>query len=474
MSAATRTQHATSTAVVAVGLIVFSACGGDGPSTPAETAAQIELIGQAVLTTEVGTEIDGPRVLVRGSRGTAMPGVLVTCFVATGTSELSVPTVTTAADGTATCGRWTFPEQPEVTIARATLVGIDTVQVAANVRVGPPVQLVLSQAPSTDVFSGVTLDIQPVLVTNDRFGNRSPLANLEVTAQTDVPGIVVYGGTVTTGVDGRAAFTRLGFSGPAGPFTLRFEANGFDDVSAGAKTLQPSPPGATTPARIAFRIPAPKILVLDPGQNVLAPPVDAFNASEIPLPSAITQLKTRAPSLVGTTGDTTLNALSPGRSFVVAQSVVDTIVSDSLLAYITRAAGAPLVKTDLAQFSLFAGNDIEVRVLVDMRASGLLSGATIDVAYPRSSPSLMTLLTVTPSAGTTATASTTAGLVRLAYANATGAGGTVEIARLMFRITFSTPSVSQIVLTPLDIVTSTLQNLTSTTTALNPPFLVRQ
>jgi hypothetical protein len=456
-----------------MGLTVFAACGGDA-SAPAERASQLELVGQTVLTTEVGAEIDGPRVLVRGTRGTVMPGVLVTCSIASGASTLSVPSVTTAEDGMATCGTWTLAERPEVSVVRAMLVGIDTVQVAANVRVGPPVELALAQSPGTDVFSGVALDVQPVLVTNDRFGNRSPLANLEITARTDVPDVVVYGGTVTTGVDGRAAFTRLGFSGPTGPFTLTFETNSFDDVAAGIRTLQPSPPGATTPARIAIRMPAPKIVVLDPGQNVLAPPVDAFNASEIPLPSAITQLRARAPSLVATPGDTTLNALSPGRTFVVAQSVADTVVSDSLLAYVTRAAGAPLVATDLAQFTLDAGNDIDVRVLVDMRASGLLSGATIDLAYPRSSPSLMSLLSVTPSPGTVATASTTAGLVRLAYANATGAAGVVEIARLQFRINFSTPSVSQIVLTPLDIVSSTLQNLTGTTTALNPPFLVRQ
>ena len=418
MSAATWRRNATRSACVAIGLIVFGGCGGDGGSAPTESAAQLELVGQASIVTEVGTEIDGPRVRVRGTRGTALEGVTVTCFIATGTSTLSVTEIESGADGTATCGRWAFAEQPEVSIARAALVDLDTVQVAANVRPGPPVQLALTQSVTGDIFSGVTVAPQPVVVTNDRFGNRAFRGDLTITARTSVSEIVVYGGTATTAADGRAAFTRLGFTGPTGPFTLTFEAAGMASATAGATTLQPAPPGAATPARLAFRMAGAKIVVLDPGQEMLAPPVDAFNASEIPLPFAITQLRVRAPSLVGVTGDTLLNALSAGRAFVVAQSVTDTVISDSLLAYVTRSAAGPLLKTDLSQFSLVAGTDVEVQILIDMRNAGLLSGATVDVAYPRSSPGLMSLLSVVPASGTVATASQTAGMVRLAYANA--------------------------------------------------------
>lgn len=466
------TRRAARAGCAAAVACLVASCGSDGPSAPREVPAQIELLGSASRVEEVGSEIDGPRVRVRGSLGNAMPGITITCFIAAGAGTLSTPTVTTELDGTATCGRWTLSQQTEVAIARATAPELDTVQVAVNVRPGPATKLALARGIGANVFSDLLVDPQPLVEATDRFGNRVLVGSLAITARTDVPAIIVYGATALTAPDGRASYSRLGFSGPAGPFVVTFDAAGLQSVSTPSASLQPAPPGASVPARLVFRA-APKIVVIDPAQRATVPPIDAFNASEIPLPLAITRLSVRSPSLVSGDGDTALVALGPGRAFVAAQSIVNPAAIDSLLVYLTHTATGPLLRTDLTTFELAANTDIEMRVVVEMRNADLLSGATVDVAYPRDAPGLMTLLGVTPSNGTIATASTTAGLVRLAYANATGAGGTVELARFVFRVNSDSPNVSQIVLTPVDIVSATLQNLTSTTTAMNPPFVVR-
>jgi hypothetical protein len=97
---------------------------------------------------------------------------------------------------------------------------------------GPPI-LVLSRQPSTSATSGIVFGRQPEVQLRDPFGGDLHSAGVAVSV-----GIASGGGSLlgtksaTTDANGRAAFTNLAISGPAGSYTLAFSAAGFTGVTS--------------------------------------------------------------------------------------------------------------------------------------------------------------------------------------------------------------------------------------------------
>ena len=84
-----------------------------------------------------------------------------------------------------------------------------------------PVRVALVVAPVATVPAGAPLDPQPVVQLLDAAGDPVPSEGYRVTA-TVQGGTLLGASAVTTGSDGRAAFTGLAISGGIGPRTIVF------------------------------------------------------------------------------------------------------------------------------------------------------------------------------------------------------------------------------------------------------------
>ena len=94
---------------------------------------------------------------------------------------------------------------------------------------GPPTQLAFAVAPPATARSRAPL--APVIQLQDASGNPVAQAGTAIIASVDA-GTLTGLSTVSTGADGRAAFTDLAIAGSPGPKTLTFNGTGFPAISA--------------------------------------------------------------------------------------------------------------------------------------------------------------------------------------------------------------------------------------------------
>jgi hypothetical protein len=270
----------------------------------------------------------------------------------------------------------------------------------------------------------------------------------------------VIGASATTDDAGRATFSSLALIGAIGAANVTFQTTNLAQLIAPTSIV--AAPASQLPATMTFGAGPAKVIVVNPGQTVSLPTTLPVNAQGAAVSNALVAYTARNPSVVAVTDvavatDPARVTGGPdaGRTILVASSVAAPGVQDSVVVHVTRSVTGPLLYTDLSAFELSIGATVDVRVMFDARGTGPLSAVTVDVAYPRSFPALLTLLTVQPGAGTTSATSPTAGLVRLT-----------------FRVNGPTAA-SQLVLTPLQVVTASLIDVTLITTGINPPFMSR-
>ena len=150
------------------------------------------------------------------------------------------------------------------------------------------VQLGVVTAPSASAQSGVALPVQPVIELQDGQGHSFALAGRNVTVSLTAAGAALSGTlTIKTDNVGRAAFTNLALSGPAGAWTLRFESPGLRAVTAAPIQLGAGLPVVLTPvsgnlqttvAGTAVAI-LPAVRVTDAAGNAVAGVPVEFSAS---------------------------------------------------------------------------------------------------------------------------------------------------------------------------------------------------
>jgi uncharacterized protein YjdB len=153
----------------------------------------------------------------------------------------------------------------------------------ASVRVipRPAAQLAIVTQPDSVAQSGVPLGRQPVVRLVDDLGGPVSQAGVTVTAEVaSGAGGVSAGNVATTDGSGVATFSGLAITGQAGPYTLRFSANGMASVTSAVITL-----GAGGPTRLALLDPQPASTA---SGAVLAPPplVELRDASGNPVAQA--------------------------------------------------------------------------------------------------------------------------------------------------------------------------------------------
>jgi len=145
-----------------------------------------------------------------------------------------------------------------------------------------PTKLGTVTQPSAAAENGVAFGQQPVVQIQDANGQAMPLSGASVTAEVVETGGATLNGTLSEAVDvqGRATFTDLSLSGPAGTYTLRFTSSGLTattsaaiDLGAPASaslTVTTEPPATALTGEVFDPASQPAVRLLDAGGNPMA------------------------------------------------------------------------------------------------------------------------------------------------------------------------------------------------------------
>jgi Domain of unknown function (DUF1929)/Bacterial Ig-like domain (group 1)/Carboxypeptidase regulatory-like domain len=210
-----------------------------GENTDPPVASRIEMAGGNSQSGLVGEALANPlAVRVLDDNGDPVSGVAVT-WDPNGAGSVSATSVTTGSDGRASVSRTLGPEPGEQTTT-ATVTGLEgsPVLFTSIASDGETPVLAMVTQPSSAAQSGVAFAVQPVVQLLDPEGNPLPEAGVEVTAAvTASTGTLGGTASVETDANGRATFTDLSLTGPAGSYTLRFSADGAVPVLSTPVTL---------------------------------------------------------------------------------------------------------------------------------------------------------------------------------------------------------------------------------------------
>jgi hypothetical protein len=161
--------------------------------------------------------------------------------------SLSDDAVTTGIDGRAAV-QWTLGALPGAQQATARYGGVtgSPVTFTASATAPPSPRLVILIQPSVTAIGWVPFPRQPRLQIQDNLGNPIPQGGIAVTASV-ASGGGVLGGTTTVNTDanGRAQYTDLFMTGPAGKKTIIFAASGHISITSDSIDLALPPPSAT-------------------------------------------------------------------------------------------------------------------------------------------------------------------------------------------------------------------------------------
>lgn len=213
-------------------------------SVGAGSAANIEKIAGDNQNAQVGTVVPtDPRVKVTDASGNPVSGVTVTFAVASGGGSVSGATPTTNSNGEAAVGSWTLGGSTGTNTLTASAPNAGSVTFTATGQPGSGSQLEFEVAPPSTVASGALMTPSPVVQIVDAGGN--PVSTSGVPITISISSGATLSGTTTRNTDsnGRANFTGLTASGPAGTYTLTFSGQG-TPLTANIEITAGSPSGS--------------------------------------------------------------------------------------------------------------------------------------------------------------------------------------------------------------------------------------
>jgi hypothetical protein len=170
-----------------------------------------------------------PSVKVTDAQGNGVSGVTVTFAVTQGGGSVSGATPATDAQGVATVGNWTLGATAgsgnnKLTATVSGLSG-SPVEFTASANPGSAGKLGFLMQPAPAGTSGQALSPQPILQLYDSDNNPVSQGGITVTATLSAgPGGTLTNATAVTTSNGRATFSGLRISGPAGTYNLAFSA----------------------------------------------------------------------------------------------------------------------------------------------------------------------------------------------------------------------------------------------------------
>lgn len=209
----------------------------------AGSAASLVLARQPGSTAMAGVVIlPQPIVQVQDADGNpvAQAGLVVTAAINSGGGALGgTATATTDATGRAPFGNLSIGGTAGIRTLRFSAPSVTPV-VSGEILVGsgPPAALALTTQPPTAGTSGAVLSPAPAVQVTDGFGNPvDPDPEVTVTVTLSSGSGTLSGTTTATTAAGAASFGGLILSGPAGSYSLRFDAGGLSAVVSRTITL---------------------------------------------------------------------------------------------------------------------------------------------------------------------------------------------------------------------------------------------
>jgi len=408
-----------------------------------------------------------PSVIVRDASNNPVPGVNVTFAVtAGGGSVLPVSAVATNAAGVASATSWTLGTAAGANSLTATAApgGItpNPVTFTATAEAGSAGKLAMFTQPPTNATSGLALSPAPVVQLQDVNGNPVASAGIAITATiASGPGGSLTGDIASTDANGRATFSSLVITGPAGSYTLQFGGTNLTGVTSNAVTLaagaatklvvltQPT----TAQSGIAFS-PVVTVQAQDAAGNPVAVPTRSVQVSILSGGGTLSGTTTRTTdgsavatftglTLSGTIGPRTLLFASSGLTSATSDPIDLTPGTPAALAWVQQptavVAGAAIAPSPSVRILDGADNIVTtatnpVTIAISNNPGGSTLGGTTTVAPVLGVATFTTLSLNKAGAGYTLAASS-AGLT-----GATSSGFTVSAAAPAALVFVSQPS----------------------------------
>jgi len=197
-------------------------------------------------TDRVGSELPSPIVVkVMDADGNPIAGKEITWTAGEGGSGDPL-SMTTGADGLASTV-WTLGGALGAQTLTASASGLGSVSFGASATPGAPKQVAIIRQPSTSAVNGIALATQPRVELRDVYGNPTTDDGVTVTAALATNPGGTLGGALTANTDnGKASFSNLKITGPAGDYTLEFSSPGMSRGTSGVVSLAEGAPSTLT------------------------------------------------------------------------------------------------------------------------------------------------------------------------------------------------------------------------------------
>ncbi len=466
---------ASAVTAVHVGTATITATSGSASASLAVTVSPGAAVQLGIRTAPMGSTVGSPLatqpvIEIRDAAGNVVTtaSTAVTAAIATGGGSLGGTTTVTAAAGVVAF----------TNLAVSGIAGTRTLVFTAPL---------LASITSGDVV--LTAPATPLLVVDStalRFtavaGRTSSAATLIVSnaGTTALSGVTVsppaYDAAQPTG------WLAVASTGGSPPFSITFQADATAlspgtyhatvQVTAAAASNSPLAIGVTLVVTqggtITFGTATEKLRVLDVG-SALTPSLTARDQFGQPMATGPVTFASRASSVATVDAQGRITAVGEGATWVAA---IATNSADSVFVIVPRAAGGPVLRSDLTTYLVTAGDVTTINVVLDARQTSV-GAATVAVGYTTATGVFGSGVTYTVPTGppVPVAASTNRGVIRVSVASATALTG--EIALLRLRVPTPTAGLSGVItLTVTEIVAPDGSDLMNVTTSTRIPIIV--
>ena len=410
-----------------------------------------------------------PVVEIRDAAGNLVTSstAAVTVALATGGGSLGGTLTVPAVGGVATFTGLTVSGIVGPRTLTFTSTGLGSVVSAEFTMTAPPVRFIVldSTTISPIVQQGTNPAARIIKVTN---GGSVPFAGVTVDSVSfDAGQPAGWLSATLTGTDVPFTLT-LTFAATALPVGT-YHATVF--VGAAGATNTPQTISVTltiVPAvNITYGSNTEKVRVLDVG-GAYAPTLTALIGGVAQPISAVT-FRSRATSVVTVDAAGRITAVGPGQSWIAATLQG---AGDSVFVTVTRSAAGPLLRADLATYSVRSGDTITAVFTLDPRTTAV-AGATVVVGYETENNMFLVLSATIPTQTPMPVgANSSAGVFKLTVASATALSTPVVMLQLKL-IARTAGLAGFLTFTALDIVGPDGTDVSPQTTSTRYPIIIR-
>jgi trimeric autotransporter adhesin len=448
----------------APGVATVSAAGVVTAVAPGTAAVTATVEGQSGTVTVTVTPVPVATVSVTP----AAPALLVGA-----TQQMTA--VPRDAAGAALAGRavsWTSASPAVATVSPSgmvTGVSVGTAVLTATIEgISGSATVTVSNAPVASVTVSPTAvslveGTVQALVATARDAAGAPLAGRPITWSSSNPAVVAVAasGVVSAVAAGTATVTATA-EGRSGTAT----------VTVRAVALEPA--SITTSASAADT--ARRVIVLDGPTATWSPALSIRNAAGAVLEASAARWVVRDTTRATVSAGGVITGVREGRTFVVAQSVTNAAVADSVLVFVPRNASGPLLRAASPSYRIVTTDTFSITLQVEMRDGKALAAAAFEVAwpgvnaYPFDAFTVTSILTLQPGVVARIAPDLTE-TARVTFATTTPVSGTVALVRLNCRVRRRGVA-NQLVLTLNQAVASDLSDQTPMASVLNLMVIV--